>query len=313
MIMGVAYIRRCVLAFLAAGLSACATPVERELFMLGAPSDPGAFTAQGVTATPHSMLPGPRGGNQLYVGSFNIENLGPGKAGRPEIMARLGEIIRAHDIIAIQEVSDRDEVVPRRLLAAVNRKGAHYSYVLSPRTGRQADDRGSQEQYAIYYDTRSVELIQDLGVYDDASRDMFQREPQIAEFRSRLGSFRFGMINIHTPPRLAVSEIAALDEVAKWAKQRLAGIPVIILGDFNGGCTYATPQKLEGLAIREQRYNWVIPDTADTVLSRGACAYDRIVLTDAARFTGRWNVWRAFMSDAISDHWPVWASFNVDE
>jgi endonuclease/exonuclease/phosphatase family metal-dependent hydrolase len=250
----------------------------------------------------------------IMIGSFNIQNLGPAKRGRPAVMRRLAEIIREYDVIAVQEVTDVSERAPRMLLDYINADGSGYAMALSPRTGVQPDDRTSQEQYAFYYDTGRVTLLRDLGLFDDSEDDQFQREPHAALFHTNLGDFEFALVNIHTPPSRALAEIDALADVADWVlDEELGGEgTVIVLGDFNGDCTYASPEDLDALPIRQAPYIWIIPDTADSTLSRTHCAYDRIVLTDDAYFTGYADVWQAFDDDGISDHWPIWAQFWVE-
>jgi endonuclease/exonuclease/phosphatase family metal-dependent hydrolase len=303
------YWRCAAVGVFAAGLAACALPVDKELSLAGAP--PRAAN-KGATRPELFDAPGDRGDGVIYVGSFNIQNLGRTKAGRPEVMERLGEIIRHHDIIAIQEVSDITETTPAILLNFVNQDGAFYDFVLSARSGQQDDDQSSQEQYAVFYDTGVIELVDDLGLFDDAASDEFQREPHVAQFRTLDGDFEFALINIHTRPEAAVEEIGALDRAATWASDALGDTLLIILGDFNGGCNYASPDELDQLEIRGDQYVWVVPDDTDTNLASKACAYDRIVLTDDARYEGEWDVWQAFQSKKISDHWPIWAAFRTE-
>lgn len=337
-----------VAVLLALALAACATPVDGRLSEIGAPpsidppaaaADPAAplstsrsaeaihlpelarpplSSSEGVRAgaAPAATAngrPGPRGNGILYVGSFNIQNFGKTKAAKPDIMMRLAEIVRRHDVIAIQEVSDKSETATAKLLEYVNRNGSTFAYALSPRSGVQTNDIPSQEQYAVFYDTKTVKLVKDLGLFDDGAADVFQREPQVVQFTTVRGEYDFVLINIHTRPESAVSEIGGLQKVATWTNMKLGRKPLIILGDFNGSCSYAKPAQLDALPIRGANFTWVVPDSADTNLSAKACAYDRIVLTDASKFDGRWDVWKAFQSKAISDHWPIWAAFRIDQ
>jgi endonuclease/exonuclease/phosphatase family metal-dependent hydrolase len=111
-----------------------------------------------------------------------------------------------------------------------------------------------------------------------------------------------------------VAEIGALEHVFGWARQRYRGEDdFIALGDFNAGCDYASPDALDALAISRPGHKWIVPHDADTNLAASRCAYDRIVITEAAvaDWTGRWGVDRAFEEKKVSDHWPVWASFRT--
>jgi endonuclease/exonuclease/phosphatase family metal-dependent hydrolase len=230
----------------------------------------------------------------------------------------LAGIIRKYDIVAVQEISDVSETVPAAFRDIVNGEGdKFYEVVCSERTGKQPDDKTSQEQYAFYYDTARFSVMTAPSLYNDSVHDFFAREPYTARFKAKKGKFTFVLVTIHTAPDRAVSEIGSLDEVVKWAQVRYSReTEVIILGDFNASCTYAKPEELDKLAIRGSDYDWVVPDDAKTNLSaKSDCAYDRFVLTLPAKsyYTGRWGVDSCFTSKKISDHWPVWAEFKMSK
>ncbi len=87
----------------------------------------------------------------------------------------------------------------------------------------------------------------------------------------------------------------------------------IVLGDFNASCSYAKSAQLAQMKIRSAAFFWVVPDDADTTVSPNtSCAYDRIVITKALkeRFS-QWGIANWFTDNKISDHWPVWASFQT--
>jgi hypothetical protein len=58
------------------------------------------------------------------------------------------------------------QTVPKKLLAKVNEE-ASYEMVLSPRTGVQPDDKSSQERYAFFYNTTTIEALPDAALHDD--------------------------------------------------------------------------------------------------------------------------------------------------
>lgn len=282
-------------------LFGCVQPAKKETTALPAVHE------RALARTPTAPTEG-----TLRVASFNIQNFGPTKLHKKQVMTTLAQIMLQFDIIAIQEVSDVKLKVIPGLLDRIAAQGGVYKGLISPRTGRQPDDKPSQEQYAFVYNTKTVAALDDGALYDDAS-DLFQREPFVAHFRSVLGTFSFVLITVHTQPEKAVAEIAALHNVNQWARHKYpTEDDFITLGDFNGSCTYAKPEQLDALKIRGDAYVWVVPDDADTNLSpTHSCAYDRIVLTKTLHeFTGRWGVLRAFSDPAVSDHWPIWAEFQ---
>ena len=112
----------------------------------------------------------------------------------------------------------------------------------------------------------------------------------------------------------ALEEIEALHDVFEWSKEHyVAEEQFIMLGDFNAGCSYASPEELDNMEIRNENYTWVIPDYADTNLASSNCAYDRIVISKNTNeyFNGNWGVDNTFTNDSISDHWPVWFEISV--
>ena len=84
---------------------------------------------------------------------------------------------------------------------------------------------------------------------------------------------------------------------------------IVILGDYNAGCSYASPEELWQSPMRNSSYTWLVPDSADTTVSSTYCAYDRIVTTGdlSGRLVGTWGIdSSSFSSSNVSDHYPVW-------
>lgn len=248
----------------------------------------------------------------VRIATFNIQQLGPTKAGRPEVMAKLAAIIARYDLVAVQEIKDRHGAVPGKLLEAVNTvAGGRFGMLLSPRTGCQPDDRRSQEQYAYYYRTDLLTPRGEHGLFDDSAHDYFQREPHVARFYLMRACAELVLINVHTRPRAAVREIAAIEQVFEWARAtHTSAVHFVALGDFNAGCGYASEADLDALPLHGQQYDWVVPHSADTNLAGSRCPYDRIVVRSprGSLLVRDWGVDHAFEDRRISDHYPVWAT-----
>ncbi len=250
---------------------------------------------------------------ELRMATFNIQVFGPTKAGKPEVMATLASIVRRYDLVAVQEIKDVSGQAPLRLLEACNAESDDYELALSERTGREPDDRHSQEQYGYYYRHDRLTPVGEGTLYDDSQGDHFQREPFLQQFRVVGTERTFVMVNIHTRPRAAVSEIAAMEHVFTWAKERYGAEAIIIaVGDFNAGCGYASEEELDALPIHGEAYDWVVPHSADTNLADSECPYDRIVVAapEGTDLVDEWGVDRAFADRTVSDHWPVWANLR---
>ena len=244
--------------------------------------------------------------NLLRIATFNIQNLGKSKLSKPLIMDTLVAIVRNFDIVAIQEISDISNQTAGRFLEMINKKGAtQYEMVCSNRSGCQANDKTSAEQYAFYYNPALVQLV-DNALYNDSEADYFQREPYIAQFKYKKNGQMLTICTIHTAPEQAVEEIGALSKVVNWMPSRFKNTEnIIICGDFNASCSYASTTELDDLAIRKSPFYWVIPDDEKTNLSKNTCAYDRFVTTTKLKDKiKKWEVYRYFKSKAVSDHWP---------
>ncbi|MCX6232960.1 MAG: endonuclease/exonuclease/phosphatase family protein [Bacteroidetes bacterium] len=245
----------------------------------------------------------------IKVASFNIQNFGKSKLSQKEIVDTLATIVRMFDVIAIQEISDVSNQTPKLFLDIINKANKfHYKFICSQRTGNQLDDKSSQEQYVFYFNSDKLTLI-DSALYDDSKNDFFQREPFLASFKTKNGSFSFIICTIHTNPTQAVKEIASLIEVAKWIPNKFKKTKnLIFCGDFNASCNYAKPAQLSNLSIHNPPYHWIIPDTTKTNLSVNEnCAYDRFVVTDSLlNKVKHWSVLHYFKSKKVSDHWPVY-------
>jgi endonuclease/exonuclease/phosphatase family metal-dependent hydrolase len=250
----------------------------------------------------------------IKLGAFNLQIFGTTKAGKPEVMAVLSNIVRNYDVIAVQEIRDSSQTALPALKDAVNSMGSpQYDYVVSERLGRTS----SKEQYAYLFNTQTIQQIGTPYVYPDTN-DLFQREPYVVEFKTKNGSFDFVLITIHTDPDTANQEISDLPKVVDDAKSRFqAEGDFIIMGDLNADCTYFNENSQSPL--RSADYYWVINNSLDTTTKSTDCTYDRIIITTPAKtdFTGEAGVFRfdeAYNLSynntiAVSDHYPVYSTF----
>lgn len=228
-------------------------------------------------------------------------------------MSVLSKIIRNYDVIAVQEIRDESQTALPALRDTVNSNGANYDFVVSDRLGRTT----SKEQYAYLYNMQTMQVIGSPYVYSD-SNDMFQREPYVANFKAKNGNFDFVLITIHTDPDTATQEISDLPKVVDDAKIKYQGEgDFIVMGDLNADCDYFNENSQS--PWKSSDYNWIINNSFDTTTKSTDCTYDRIIITTPARtdFTGEAGVFRfdaAYnltyeSTTAVSDHYPVYASF----
>ena len=249
------------------------------------------------------------------IATFNIKVFGKTKMGKPEVVTQLVDTVLQYDLVAIQEIKDIDETVPYDFLAELNNaSGNFWNMSLSVRSGTQADDQSSQEQYAYYYNHSVFREIGEGELYNDSANDYFQREPYRAQFEllnasGNSSGFDFTLFTIHTKPASALAEIDALHVVIQsYQENASTETDVILLGDLNADCSYATAQELWESPLRQPQYNWLVNDIADTTVSSTDCAYDRIITLDDlnGRLVGSWGIDTSITNTSVSDHYPVW-------
>ncbi len=270
-----------------------------------APAEPGQLGLPGVQ----------RAGSAIRVASFNIQVFGESKMSKPRVVALLAEIVRQFDIVAVQEIRAKQNILPQ-FVDMVNATGRHYDYVIGPRLGRTS----SKEQYAFIFDTASIEIDR-TALYTVADPDdLLHREPLVGWFRVRGPSpdeaFTFSLVNIHTDPDETKTELDALADVFRAVRNDGRGEDdVIILGDLN------VDERKLGRLGQIPNITWAITGVATN--TRGTKQYDNLVFSEVAtaEYTGRWGVFdmiRQFNLTTeealeISDHLPVWAEFSLRE
>jgi deoxyribonuclease-1-like protein len=251
----------------------------------------------------------------IRIASFNIQVFGEKKISKPRVCSLLAEVIRNFDLVAIQEIRSKQEILPQ-FVDAINATGRRYDYVVGPRLGRTA----SKEQYALIFDTATIEVDRGALYTVGDPDDLFQREPLVGWFRVRGPppdqAFTFSLVDIHTEPDRASQEVDSLADVFRAVRDDGRGEDdVILLGDLNSDDHHF------GRLAQIPHIRWAISGVATN--TRGNKLYDNIVFSDTAttEYTGRSGVFdtiREFnltMEEAIevSDHMPIWGEFSVYE
>lgn len=252
----------------------------------------------------------------LLIGSFNMQRLGPSKLGNSWVMDKFAAIIRRFDVIALQEITSKDQRTVPQLLEHVNADGSNYSYTISPRIGREAT--GYYEQYAFVYDAKRVRSGDQFSYVVQDDDDVLHREPFVGRFETITTGqpFTFTLVNIHTDPGEIAYEIDVLADVYINVRQfEYPEDDVILLGDLN-----ASPEQFQKLGQIPGFEPVIVGIPTNTRKNK---IYDNIVFDRQAgrEFTGRAGVldmeqmFRVEMTDAlrISDHMPIWAEFSITE
>jgi len=251
----------------------------------------------------------------ITIASFNLRVFGQSKAEKEVVLNTMADIISRFDIVAVQEIRDKEETAITKLLSVVNGTGNDYALVVGTRLGRTS----SKEQYAFFYKTSSVEMEGEPVIWEDA-QDQFEREPFIAMFKTNNGTFDFVLVNIHTKPEDATREISLLPDVMRYGVSHFIEPDILCLGDWNADGSYFDEDTYQNL-FPNQQYLWLISNSADTTIAKQNNTYDRMAGTMAMQedWTGKWGVYRfdeengfkekGINATEISDHYPVWAVF----
>lgn len=273
-------------------------------------------------------------GSTLRIASYNIEKFGDKKAQNPYVMRTLAAIVKNLDLVAIQEVTTKDEYfIDKFLDQYVNNNGRRYSRAVGPRLGRTS----YKEQYAIVYDTNTLEINPQVHYTVNDPDDLMHREPQVAMFRARGAppeqAFTFIIINCHTDPDETDVEFDALAQAYQQvARNGVGEDDIILLGDLNTNVPAASPYRtvsgarslrpsdLGGLGRLTYLYPVIRSQATNT---SGSKLNDNLLIHRGAttEFTGRsgvidvQGVWGLSPDQAqqVSDHLPVWAEFSVYE
>jgi deoxyribonuclease-1-like protein len=257
--------------------------------------------------------------DRISIASFNLYVFGPAKAEKEAVRSAIATIIRNFDLVAVQEIRDREGTAIMRLMQELDPTGSEYALLLSPRLGRTT----SKEQYAFIYRTSILRPEGTPLTWEDAE-DRFEREPFMAKFKTMNGNFDFVLVNIHTKPEDAAREIALLTAVMRTAAARYDEPDVICLGDWNADGTYFNETELSAL-FPEDHYLLLINNAEDTTIAAKSNTYDRMIATSTLQedWTGSagtfrfdtqpWFIEQNLKPTDVSDHYPIWAVFSTED
>ncbi|XP_053174327.1 deoxyribonuclease-1-like 1 [Scomber japonicus] len=214
--------------------------------------------------------------------AFNLQSFGESKSNKVDVMKTIVRIITRCDVCLLQEVRDSKQKALPKLLAALNSHDTRHKYkaVASERLGRT---EAYQEQYVFVYRADTVTVTGKYQYPDNRPGDVdaFAREPFVVRFKAPKTAIKeFALIPQHTTPTNTTKELDALYDVLQHVKKMWKIENVMLLGDFNAGCSYlAKKYRKDVRLITDETLHWLISDKDDTtVRATTTCAYDRIVV-----------------------------------
>lgn len=236
----------------------------------------------------------------LRVGSWNIQNFGNAKAGRPAVMATIGGIAARYDVLSVQELSQvptapgscsvdgTTGAAACSLLAALNTAAAPRTFALaaSPRAcsvdSCTADSYN--EQYMAVWDTAKIELVAS-AVYPDPDGE-YERDPWAVHLRELASGIEFALLAIHTPPSAAEAEVLTMGAVLDWAAASLSD-NVLLVGDYNADGSYVDEDTVWPALFGEtygdstlgDAFLQVVDNSVDTTVAASSNTYDRVIIS----------------------------------
>jgi endonuclease/exonuclease/phosphatase family metal-dependent hydrolase len=228
---------------------------------------------------------------RIRIATWNLQIFGRTKAADDALMTQYADTIGKYDLIAVQEIRDSTGEAFEELCGLLE----GYSCFIGLREGRTS----RKEQYGLIWKSDIISLMDTQEDNSSLAYEKWERPPMIASFKT--SNWTFDLLITHIDPDEAPTEIKNLEGVAY-----LIISDAIVLGDLNADCSYYdTPP--EDFTV----WNWVVPDEADTTAGATDCAYDRIIVNDAAKDNFvEYGIDTSTNSD-VSDHYLVWAEFEV--
>jgi endonuclease/exonuclease/phosphatase family metal-dependent hydrolase len=283
--------------------------------------------------------------SNLLIATWNIRafggltdkwHAGDGDSPRRDLRAlsAIAEVISRFDVVAVQEV--RGDL--RALRHALKLLGPNWGLILTDVT---AGPQGNDERLAFLYDTRRVrpsglacELVLPENGAAGAGVRQFARTPYAVSFLA--GTSTFILVTLHVRYGEAPAErVAELTAIARWmadwaGRERDWGHNLLALGDFNidrrGDALYEAftstglcpPDELSDVprTIFDDEHDRHFYD--QIAWFREPSGTPRLTL----RYTGRAGAFdfvprlqagatRQELSWQISDHYPLWAEFDL--
>ncbi len=273
-------------------------------------------TSEPQTADDDVPVATPREQAILRLASVNLRPLDQDKLGKPHVVGRLAEMIRAFDVVAIQGIVARNQSPIVYLVEQANVDGRHYDFATSANVGTEP----VQQYSAILFDRTTVQIDRTTVCLVEDPVGRIRHEPLVASFRARgpaeAEAFTFTVVSVDVEPTQASVELDLLGDVFRAVRDDGRGEDdIILLGYLD-----ADDQHL-GQVVDVPNITWAVSGLPTT--TRGTRLSQNILFEARAsnEFTGRSGVMdlmREFnlaLREAveISDHLPVWAEFSVYE
>ncbi|QDV55956.1 endonuclease/exonuclease/phosphatase family protein [Rosistilla oblonga] len=251
----------------------------------------------------------------IRLGTFNLREFSREKVNDPKTMDFIVRLLQQIDLIAVQEVdADRRELFPR-IVEYLNRDGRTYDFIAGPQVGPD----GYQQLLGFIFDRQRVEadLKQTYTVTDPANQIAY--EPLVGWFRTvgvdPLDAWTFSLANVYVDPDNPQKELELLTLLFHSIQHDGRGEDDVILA----GCFFAGDHELARFASADIRF--ALEGTPSDIHAQRQTAnllFNRNNTTEFLGESGAIDFLRQYNltiaeAEAISDHLPVWAEFQIRE
>jgi len=226
------------------------------------------------------------------IASWNLQTFGPTKASNDTLLSYYGEKLDKYNLFVIEEIRDESDMA----IKALAEKLPSYHYIMSERAGKST----SKEQYAIFYDNKSV--LVNFTDWTQQEQNNFERPPLEATFR--VDNWTFTIYVMHVKPSNAPQELSNLEQLVGAQTSN-----TIILGDLNADGEYY----FNGVIHNFLGWHWLITSDMDTTVAASSNAYDRIIINNATENNFIRVGTMTDVQSSQSDHYLVFAVFNPDQ
>lgn len=250
---------------------------------------------------------------QVKLSTWNIQHMGKSKS--DEEISYIADLLKKHDLIAIQEVvaGPGGAQSIARLADELNRKGAKWDYSISNPT---KSSPYSSERYAYLWKTSQLKIVGKAWL-DENFIDEIEREPYFIRLKDNDGHV-FTVVSFHAVPKKKQPETEI-----KYFKKYPALYPedeLIFVGDFNipnSHSVFNPLKKMDFISVIENQKTSLRTKCID-----GDCLaseYDHIFLkTDNLSIIdcGVIHFYDDFtdvkLARKISDHIPLWIEIDFN-
>ncbi|MGM0507678.1 MAG: endonuclease/exonuclease/phosphatase family protein [Fusobacteriota bacterium] len=256
------------------------------------------------------------GSDVAIISSFNVKHLG----WKGKNIKKLAPIISLFDLVGLQEVMKESGLIKLRD-ELQNQTGEKWGYYITSES--VGSSKYYQEYYAYIWKKDRVEMIRELGFFEEENESDFSREPYGADFR--IGEFDFTYVLVHSifgdKKTERQNEARLIDDVYMYF-QKINGSEqdVLIGGDFNLPAYDEAFSQL--FSLEDEIYYAIDPTNKTTIGHHGlASSYDNIFYSykHTKEFTGNYGVYDFTVNNhkeirkTVSDHLPVFIEVNIEK